>query len=542
MTCDRVQSSLKACLDREVNPRDRAALSFHLSRCPHCRAEMEAIRMASHGFRSLSAPRSSDETRQAVFEAARTQRPSPLRTAGRRLRSWGLALGAAGALLVLALYLALRPSPAQAALARVADAVEAVRTQHTVMWMQPPGGPRETRASWYSEGKWRMEVRREGQLTELTVYDGEWSNGYNPATNTAYLRMSNQPFGTDFKGFSVAAMLESLGDADVKLEAVVGREGRRLNRFSVSHDVERFVILADTQTDLPVSFEFYARAASGWEKAGGSEKVEYNLPVDATLFEFTPPERATVVDNQKLKEEWQQRFDQGIARQTVAGREVVLRDFQVTAVGDVYVIWTEGTVDPHLAAEHYDSHLTDSLGTHYFHSYGFQAWGKPSGWFVPVEPPAGRPAWYELTVVTQKRDEVRFRITHPMLSASADPTYPTFKDKPGKSAFHFSWGVYAEIGRAQARAGYWKKQGEPRRALQYFEQATALADAKVHRTYLDRWTWQQMGELYEEIGERKKAREAYQRGLDSYECSSNRDIPPEKEAAARLRAAIARLR
>jgi len=141
MTCDHVQPSLKAYLDRELNLRERVALSFHLSRCPLCRAEMEAIRMASHEFRSLEAPKSSDETRRAVLEAAHTQRPSPLRTAGRRVRSWGLAFGAAGALLALAAYLTLRPSPAQAALARVAAAVEAVRTQHTVMWMQPPGGP-----------------------------------------------------------------------------------------------------------------------------------------------------------------------------------------------------------------------------------------------------------------------------------------------------------------------------------------------------------------------------------------------------------------
>ena len=499
--------------------------------------------MASHQFISLDAPQSSEETRRVVLEAARAERPSSRRAAGRRLRSWGLAFGAAGALLALALYLALRPSPAQAALARVADAVEAVRTQHTVVWMQSPGGPRETHASWYSEGKWRIEIWREGELTELTVYDGEWSNGYNPATNTAYLRTSNQPFGTDFKGFSVAAMMPAEGDAKAEV-GQVNEDGRLLNRFEITRrgSAERYIILADPHTDLPVSFEFYARAASGWEKAGGSEKVEYNLPVDPALFEFTPPEGATVVDNHKLKEEWQQRFDQGIARQTVAGQEVVLRDFQVTAVGDVYVIWTEGTVDPHLAAEHYDSHMTDSLGTHYLHSYGFQAWGKPSGWFVPVEPPAVRPAWYELMLVTRKRDEVRFRITHPMLSPSADPTYPAFRDKPGQAAFIVPWGVYAEMDRAQARAGYWKKQGDPRRALQHFEQAAALADAEVHRTYLDRWTWQQMGELYEQIGEKDKAREAYRRGLDSYERSSNRDIPPEKEAAARLRAAITRLR
>ena len=51
-----------------------------------------------------------------------------------------------------------------------------------------------------------------------------------------------------------------------------------------------------------------------------------------------------------------------------------------------------------------------------------------------------------------------------------------------------------------------------------------------------------MGELYERIGEKDKAREAYQRGLDSYERSSNQDIPPEQEAATKLRAAIERLR
>ena len=433
MTCDHVQPSLKAYLDRELNLRERVALSFHLSRCPLCRAEMEAIRMASHEFKSLDAPESSDETRRAVLEAAHTQRPSPLRTAGRRVRSWGLAFGAAGALLALAAYLTLRPSPAQAALARVAAAVEAVRTQHTVMWMQPPGGPRETRVSWYAEGKWRMETRREGELTELTVYDGEWSNGYNPATNTAYLRISEQPFGTDFKGFSVAAMMPVMRDAKVEVETV-NEDGRVLNRFDITREglPERYVILADPQTDLPISLQLYVRVDGAWKLAGGAEVMEYNVPVDPKLFVLSYPADAEVVDKGSADDRWRQRYQRGLVRVRAGDFEAVLRDFQVTVDGDVFAIWTPG--EP-AGVPGPEAELRDNLGTVYLREWdSFQAGGDPCAWFIPLKPLASRPKWYEL-VVQPEGVSVSFRVTDPVFTPQTLPQYPIPKHERGKPAF-----------------------------------------------------------------------------------------------------------
>ena len=247
MTCDRVQSSLKAYLDQELNLRDRAALSLHLSRCPQCRAEMEAIRIASHGFRSLTAPQSSDETRRAGARGGAHTAPLLSSHRGPSLAVVGAGLRRSRqALLTLALYLVLRPSPAQAALARVADAVRAVRTQHLVMWMRPPGGPRETHVSWYSEGRWRMERRQGGALTQLSIYDGEWLNSCDPKTNTLYLRTSDQPFGTVFEGFGVAAMLKAMKEAEVEVAQTTGSDApsaqplhRRAQRHRTIHHPRR---------------------------------------------------------------------------------------------------------------------------------------------------------------------------------------------------------------------------------------------------------------------------------------------------------------
>ncbi len=433
MTCDHGQPNLKAYLDRELALRYRAALSFHLSRCPHCRAEMEAIRMACDSFRSLQAPSPSDETRRVVLDAARAGRPSPLCAAGRRLRSWGLAMGAAGLLVALAAYLTLRPSPAQAALERVVAAESHVKTQHMVMSVQQSNGTKETRISWYADGKWRMEEWRDGKQDSVQVYDGKKLHQYLVKKNQVYLNTSDQPFGTEFKGFTVAAMTPVMSDAKVEVESV-NEGGRVLNRFDVTREglPERYIILADPQTDLPTSFQLYARVDGEWKLAGGTEVMEYNVAVDPKLFVLTYPADVKVVDKGSADDRWRQRYQRGMVRVRAGDFEAVLRDFQVTVDGDVFAIWTPG--EP-VGVPGPEAELRDSLGTIYLRvRETFQPGSDPGAWFMPLKPLASRPKWYEL-VVTPEGVPVTFRVADPVFTPEALPHYPIPKHERGKPAF-----------------------------------------------------------------------------------------------------------
>jgi outer membrane lipoprotein-sorting protein len=493
----------------------------------------------SRDISKLGAPEQSNGMREAVLAAARDGRSSPTRAVGRRVRAMLFAAGGAGVLVAAALFLLFRPTTAQAALQRVIAASEAVRTCHMEFVLAMPGSPKETRVSWYANGKWRFELWRGDTQQEVTVYDGARRHFYNAGTNQVHLNASNQPFGTEFEGFTVAAMLKHMGDAEIEADQL-RQDGRILDRFTITRfDDEREVVLADPSTNLPVSIDAYGRVDNDWEKLGYTEVIEYNVPIDPGLFVLTAPEGATVVDEEALKAEWQRRFDAGMARVTDGDQEAVLRDFQVTTEGDVLVIWTAG-----FPSINHSAALTDSLGTTYLDAQDrgyFQTKGWPCAWFIPVTPPAHRPATYVLTV-TNGHHTYTFRVNKPIFSGSPDPVYPGFKVERGAPAFLFPWGVYGEIERAEIRAAYWKSQGDARKALQYYERQTALSDEEVHRFYVPATTWLDIGTLYEQTGQRAKAHDAYQRGLECHRRDSDRRNEWEQRVAEKLEQGLRRTR
>lgn len=497
----------------------------------------ELIRSAKTDF-----PVSQEYTERVAAAIEEAAAPTVPGTRDRRDRTWVVAGGGVGVLvLAVALFLLFRPSPGQAALRRVLAAAEAVNTYHIVYWIQQPESPRETFAAWYGDGEWRLERWHDDELIETMVYDGEKLDTYDARTNALHLNVSDQPFGTPFEGFTVAAMLKTEADSDVAVTQTRDTAGRPLNRFEITKArlEERIVVLADPLTDLPMGVEFYGRVGSEWQRMGGTDQIEYNITVDPHLFVLAPPEGAAVVDNAELSTEWQQRYDSGMHRVTVDGREAILRDFQVTTTGDVFAIWSWNPK----ARRIQQASLSDSLGTVYMqdtqgHGY-FQAWSSPCAWFVPLESPIVQPAWYVLTIGAPA-ERVQFRIGNPVFSPGPDPVYPAFKDRPGAAVFIRPWGPYAEIERAEMRACYWKERGNPRRALLYFQQMVRISDREVHRYYVNAATWLDIGALYEQLGMTAKAKEAYKRGIDSYDRDPNRRF--EKEPGDSLRAAISRLR
>jgi hypothetical protein len=132
------------------------------------------------------------------------------------------------------------------------------------------------------------------------------------------------------------------------------------------------------------------------------------------------------------------------------------RDLQVTTEGDVFAIWTAG-----FPSINHSASLTDNLGTTYLqdeqgHGY-FQAKSWPCAWFIPVAPPAHQPASYVLSV-TNGHHSYMLRVGKPMLSGSADPTYPVFEVQRGEAGFMYPEGTLGEMarqrpGRATGRIG-----------------------------------------------------------------------------------------
>jgi len=519
MTCTQCLTNLNAVADNEVGWITRTALGLHLLRCPRCRAELHAIHSLSQQLGSLPVPAPSETTRALIIEAARRPRSLPEKASPRPIRL--LAFGFLAVLLpavALILSLAARPAPAQAALARVIAAAEGVETCHMVLWFHQPGGMLETHHTWFAHGQWRLDAYRGDELTSVRVYDGLESHFYDPQTDTVWRSVSDKPFGTPFRGFTVGAMLETMGDDEVLLDQVRSADGQLLNRFTITdHGLgERVVVLADPKTHLPVSMEVYARLTSAWELVGGTERIAYNLPADPGLFVLKPPDTARVINRMQMVEQWQRRYDEGMLRVQLDGDEVILRDFQVTETGDVYAIWSPGALDT-------DAQLADNLGTTYLRiSEGFRAGHDPSAWFVPLMPPASAVASYELTVALGPQDDSRddrhvtFHVHEPVLSPTADPIYPIPEHTEGPVYFFWQEGPTAAVTRAEKRAEYWTDHGELLRAIGCFEDMVSTADRELSPTYVAPTTWLKIGSLYEQVGKPQAARKAYERGIKAY--------------------------
>ncbi len=543
MNCNRVLPELKAYADRELSLLARLRLRTHIAECPACQAELEKLHTCTEMLKALSVPSGGHHIRSAVMEAAHALRPAKTRT-WRSRRAWVTLAVGLGILVAAGLGFLphLRPVSAEAALARVLTASENVHTSHLVFWIDLPGGIRETHASWYDEGKWRLETWRKSDLVRVQVHDGDQSHFYDIQENTVYLNASDSPFGTPFRGFTVGALFESLGrDRDVTVERTRDEDGQPANRFVITAwnqhtptdrtPSERFVILADPETDLPLSWQVYISSGRKWQMVGQSETVEFNVPIEPTLFVLDYPPDAQVIDKSKLSEEWQQRYDRGLDRIQTAEGEIILRDFQLTALGDVAAIWT-GT------SSSAEARLTDSLGTAYVRATeGFQAGSDPCAWFVPVTPPSSQPEWYALALEGRQ-----FRLSEPIIVDGPDPIYPAFEHIRGRAAFISPAGFDAEITRARIRAEYWRSHGDVMKAIEYYEKMVGIADSEYHTAYVHAQTWIAMGELYEETGRNDLALSAYERGLQSLEVSPNRNTPWERRLADKLRAKARRLR
>jgi len=358
----------------------------------------------------------------------------------------------------------LRPTPAQAAYARVVAAAQSVSSYHISQWVQRPDGTRVTGETWYDHGRWRTESHQDDQLLDLQVYDGEKLRLYDPQANRVWMAAGDDPFITEAGAFTVTALLQRgrVREGELTVERTQDGSGSPANRFTIAtQDPGRIVVLADPKTDLPLSIEYYLPKGADWILVGAADTIEYDTPIGSDRFVLTPPEGADVMDRTAWAKSFWKRYDQDPDRTVVGGHECALRDFQVVANGDVFAIWTWtgffaggggwGWEVPENRWKGYTriypagpAKLEDSLGTVYVYAgiTGFCAgkWGDGYGWFVAQAPPASQPAWYRLTLPYDwPKGELgagfnswtaSFTVRRPVTVPGAAPIYPPDSPRP----------------------------------------------------------------------------------------------------------------
>ena len=268
---------------------------------------------------------------------------------------------------------------------RMTDSLRDVRSAHSVVWNVLPDGNRVKRSEiWYQAGNWRVEDQysQHGQV-QVCRNGTRWA--YNTEADIVTQDNAAFPEGYDgISGFSLAAMLHDStahGNRNrvtlLGSTTVAGRPAHVLLLYSQwvqdrREPTRRARIIMDDATCLPIrSEEQYRKPAGDQWTTDGIWEEQYNQQLSAGIFTPNFPETARLMDAAG-REQWRKQLDEGIAAQKVAPTAgshrhpatVVIRDFQVNAKGDVFLLFTANTEVgrdiPFGSAE-----LTDESGTKY---------------------------------------------------------------------------------------------------------------------------------------------------------------------------------
>ncbi len=340
----------------------------------------------------------------ALAEEAADSRP---RRQAQRLRvGLRLAAGAAAAVAVFAFLLPPKLTAVQA-YQRMADSVRDVRSEHSISWKVLPDGTKEKEnENWYQAGNWRAEMTYpDSRLVQVCRNGTRWT--YDTHTNTVTQDDSTVPLWFDnVVGFSVGALLHQavLLDEDTHVTllgatTVAGRPAHiillysqwRGDRGNPQSTLWRSRIVVDDATDLPIRSESQSRKPNQTQWVTNSVEVDqYNQPIPAAAFTPDFPETARLVDAVAEREHWRERLSKGIAAKKATPTDgyywhpttVVIRDFQVNAKGDVFLLFTANS-DPGRDVPFGSAELTDEFGTKYLNPSS-QNGGIGSQTFLPT--------------------------------------------------------------------------------------------------------------------------------------------------------------
>ncbi|MBV9848513.1 MAG: hypothetical protein JO250_02380 [Armatimonadetes bacterium] len=310
----------------------------------------------------------SPELRARVAALALQQQEIAHQAAARQ-RGRRLVLAAAGAAVLGGLLeMTLPPLAAARMLRRMDGVMRDARSAHFILRrVQPDGSSVKIGETWYQDGAWRMEnVFETGPRTQIFANGKLWS--YDSKADTVTVERRSSPFGYPSAGFSLTALLGSgasgkTADSPQDLgETTIN--GRRAHQVAIiSAAGERMVFSADPDTDLPFHMDVQRKTDHGWE-LGATGDMDYNQPLPKRLFVPDFPRTARVRDIDASVRALHQRWINGIARQRAGDRTVVIRDLQVNAEGDVFLLYTAG----HYPGDWQDDviiNINDDAGNHY---------------------------------------------------------------------------------------------------------------------------------------------------------------------------------
>jgi outer membrane lipoprotein-sorting protein/peroxiredoxin len=481
----------------------------------------------------------------AQQEAREPQRTGDSASLGRRWTPLRLGLGLALATALLAAVVGRAPTvTATQLLQRAEAAVTQVRSAHFVRWRVAADGSRtKVGETWYQAGRWRLE-----SPNEIQIYaDGTlWS--YEPRLSKVSLfRKKEGPFGFNPSGFSLAAMVRDYArwgwkDKIRRLDdTTIG--GRPAHRVVIERagEPERSLLLVDAVTDLPIQGEQQLATAGQWVTQVILEQ-RYNEPLPAQLFVPEFPKSARLFDVDAGRQRWERRLAKGLARRRVGDRTIVIRDLQVNAAGDVFLLYTAGS-RPGDRWQDWSIGVRDETGTHYLPSEGFQPYleGGPAdwwhgfvfqgaklegGWWVPAEPQSSwKPRRFTLTfhvhpIAHHGKDPV------PDENFSAGSSFILIVERPAAPLLPEYMPSMAMGGlqpgdlmrsRAMARAQYYRYQERDLpRALALYREILRLRDERTQQIgepILDAQAWLDLGEVLREMGRNQEALEALEQAL-----------------------------
>lgn len=322
---------------------------------------------------------------------------------------WRTGLRLAGIAAALAVFALLLPPKLTAVQAyqRMVDSVRDVRSAHYIMWNVLPNGTQvKENEVWYQKGNWRSEnIYLQYQQVQVSRNGTNWT--YNTLTNTVTQDDATAIQWFDrISGFSIGALLHeaALLDEDTHVTllgatTVAGRPAHiillysqwRGDRGNPQSTLWRSRIVVDDATDLPIRSESQSRKPNQTQWVTNNVEVDqYNQPIPAAVFTPDFPQTALRIDAVAEREQWRERLSRGIAAQQVTPIgyrharpvKVFIRDFQVNATGDVFLLFTADTEvarDSNVGSVE----LTDEFGTKYIDP-SRQNGGAGSEAFVPT--------------------------------------------------------------------------------------------------------------------------------------------------------------
>lgn len=288
---------------------------------------------------------------------------------GRRTRYKArLGLGLATAACAAVAGVLLLPGAAAAAyLHHVRQHVVDAKSAHIVEWaIEPDGQRRKTRELWYQNGKWRVDSP---MFSNVTIADSDTRWVYSPADHSVSVSRQQKPYMAS-NGFTLTSMISDGGPHD-KLE--ITDEGP-FKKVVIRNPIDSSMITfwVDKATDYPVRGQIQGNTPHGLQLESTFE-CQFNMPLAEVLFTPDYPKETRVIDLSLGKAFWVKELKKVVGTLTAPGsgssfqiHPVVIRNVQVAATGDVFVIYT-GELDPR------NTNLTDDKGNQYAHCEGFQA-------------------------------------------------------------------------------------------------------------------------------------------------------------------------